>query len=77
MTDAQGHGVMRPALDVMNAIFPQFRFESRSSAPACVLAPLIGKHLLGHTVLCYRAASYSCILGLGMGTQNADGLLAI
>jgi hypothetical protein len=30
---AQGHGMMRPALDVMNAIFPQFRLESRGSAP--------------------------------------------
>jgi len=31
---SQGHGMMGPALDVMNAIFSQFRLESRGSTPA-------------------------------------------
>lgn len=53
---AQGHGMMRPALDVANPIFPQFGLETRGPAPARVLSPLIGQHLLGHTVLCYCPA---------------------
>jgi len=48
--------MMRPALDVMNPIFPQFRLETRGPAPTRVLASLIGKHLLGHAVLRYRSA---------------------
>jgi hypothetical protein len=52
----QGHGVMRPALDVMDPVFPQFPLETRGPAPTRVLAPLIRKHLLGHAVLRYRSA---------------------
>jgi hypothetical protein len=55
---AQGHGMMGPALDVMNPVFPQFHLETSGPTPARVLTPLIGKHLLGHTVLCYRPAIY-------------------
>jgi hypothetical protein len=53
---AQGHGMMRPALDMVNPILAQFRLETGGAAPTCVLAALIGKHLFGHAVLRHRSA---------------------
>jgi hypothetical protein len=48
--------MVRPALDVVNPIFPQLHLETRGPTPARVLAPLISKHLLRHAVLCYCPA---------------------
>ena len=53
---AQCHGMMGPALDVMNPILAQFRFKARGPAPAGVLASLIGEHLFGHAILGHRRA---------------------
>jgi len=48
---AQGHGMMRPTLQVVHPILAQLRFEASGPAPARVLAALIGEHLFGHAVL--------------------------
>jgi len=53
---AQGHGMMWPALDVVNPILAQLRFETGGPAPTRVLAALIGEHLFGHAVLRHRPA---------------------
>lgn len=53
---AQGHGVMRPALQVVHPILPQLRLEPGGPAPTRVLAALIGEHFLGHAVLRHRPA---------------------
>jgi len=55
---AQGHGMMRPALDVVNPILAQLHFETGSAAPTRVLAALIGEQLFGHAVLGHRPAVY-------------------
>jgi hypothetical protein len=61
---AQGHGMMRPALEVVNPILAQLRLEARGPAPARVLASLIGKHLFGHPVLRHcRAVHLQDVLG--------------
>jgi hypothetical protein len=64
---AQRHGVMGPALDVMDPILAQLRLEARSSAPTRVLAPLIGEHLFGHAIFGRRRA---------IDLQNVLGRLA-
>jgi len=51
---AQGHGMMRPALNVVNPILAQLRLEAGGPTPARVLASLIGEHLFGHAVLRHR-----------------------
>jgi len=48
---AQGHGMMRPALDVVHPILAQLRFEAGGATPARVLAPLVREQLFGHAVL--------------------------
>jgi hypothetical protein len=53
---AQGHGMMRPALNMVNPILTQLRLETGGPAPTRVLAALIGKHLFGHAVLRHRSA---------------------
>jgi len=53
---AQGHGMMRSALKVVDAILAQLRLETGGPTPTRVLATLIGKHLFGHPVLCDRRA---------------------
>jgi len=53
---AQRHGMMRPALNVVNPILAQLRLKVRGPAPTGVLAALIGEHLFGHAVLCHRPA---------------------
>jgi len=53
---AQGHGMMRPALNVVHPILTQLRLETGGPAPARVLATLIGEHLFGHAVLRHRRA---------------------
>jgi hypothetical protein len=53
---AQGHGMMRAALDVVHPILAQLRLETGGAAPTRVLAPLVGKHLFGHAVLRHRPA---------------------
>ena len=53
---AQGHGMMRPALNVVNPILAQLRLETGGPAPTRVLAALIGEHLFGHAVLRHRPA---------------------
>jgi hypothetical protein len=53
---AQRHGMMRPALDVVNPILAQLRLEARGPAPTGILAPLIGEHLFGHAILGHRRA---------------------
>jgi hypothetical protein len=53
---AQGHGMVRPALDVGHPILAQFHLKTRGPAPTRVLAALIGEHLFGHAVLGHRRA---------------------
>jgi hypothetical protein len=53
---AQGHGVMRPALQVVHTILPQLGLEAGRAPPAGVLPALIGEHLLGYAVLRHRPA---------------------
>ena len=53
---AQGHGMMRSALNVVNPILAQLRLETGGPAPTRVLAALIGEHLFGHAVLRHRPA---------------------
>ena len=52
----QRHGMMRPALEVMNPVLAQLRFEARGPPPTGILAALIGEHLFGHAVLGDRGA---------------------
>jgi len=52
----QGHGMMRPALDVVDPILAQLRLETRRAAPTAVLAALIREHFFGHAVLRHRRA---------------------
>jgi len=51
---AQGHGMMRPALNVVDPILAQLRFEPGGPAPTRILATLVGEQLLGHAVLGHR-----------------------
>jgi hypothetical protein len=61
---AQGHGMMRPALDMVNPILAQLRLETRRSAPTRILAALIREHLFGHAVLRHcRAVHLQDMLG--------------
>jgi hypothetical protein len=53
---AQGHGMVRSALNVVNPILAQLRLETGGAAPTRVLATLIGEHLFGHAVLRHRPA---------------------
>ena len=53
---AQGHGMMRPTLNVVHPILAQLRLEAGGPTPARVLASLIGEHLFGHAVLGHRPA---------------------
>jgi hypothetical protein len=53
---AQGHGMMRSALNVVNPILAQLRLETGGPAPTGVLASLIREHFFGHTVLRHRPA---------------------
>jgi hypothetical protein len=53
---AQGHGMMRPALDVVDPILAQLRLETGRPAPTAVLAALIREHFFGHAVLGHRRA---------------------
>jgi hypothetical protein len=53
---AQGHGMVRPALDVVDPILAQLRLETRRAAPTAVLAALIREHFFGHAVLRHRRA---------------------
>jgi hypothetical protein len=53
---AQGHGMVRPALDVVNPILAPLRLEAGRPAPTGVRAALVGEHRLGHPVLGHRCA---------------------
>jgi len=53
---AQGHGMMRPTLNVVHPILAQLRLEAGGPTPTRVLASLIGEHLFGHAVLRHRPA---------------------
>jgi hypothetical protein len=53
---AQGHGMMRPAFNVVDPILAQLRLETGGPTPTRVLASLIGEHLFGHAVLRHRSA---------------------
>jgi hypothetical protein len=53
---AQGHGMMRPTLQVVHPILAQLRLETGGSTPTRILASLIGEHLFGHAVLGHRPA---------------------
>ena len=53
---AQGHGMMRPALNVVNPILAQLRLKASGPAPTGVLAALIGEHLFGHAIFRHRPA---------------------
>lgn len=48
---AQGHGVMRPALNVVHPVLAQLRLKARGAAPTGVLAALIREHLFGYAIL--------------------------
>jgi hypothetical protein len=47
----QGHGVMRPALDMGDAILAQLGFEAGGAPPTRVLSPIVGEHFLGRLKL--------------------------
>jgi hypothetical protein len=47
---AQGHGVMRPALDVADAVFLELGLEAAGAAPSGVLATVVGEHFLGRLI---------------------------
>src|SRR5215203_2929892 len=53
---AQCHGMMRPRFDMRDAVLAHLRFEAAHPAPARVLAPIIGEHLLGRLILAGRDA---------------------
>jgi hypothetical protein len=53
---AQGHGMMRPAFNVVYPILAQLRLETGGPAPTRELAALVGEHLFGHAVLGHRSA---------------------
>jgi hypothetical protein len=53
---AQGHGMMRPALEVADPILAQLRLKAGGPAPTRVLAALIREHFFGHAVLRHRRA---------------------
>jgi hypothetical protein len=53
---AQGHGMMRSALEVADPILAQLRLEAGGPAPTRVLAALIREHFFGHAVLRHRRA---------------------
>ena len=53
---AQGHGMMRPALNVVHPILAQLRLEASGPAPARVLATLVGEHLFRHAVVSHCPA---------------------
>jgi hypothetical protein len=53
---AEGHGMMRPALEVVNPILAQLGLETGRPAPTAVLAALIREHFFGHAVLRDRRA---------------------
>lgn len=44
---AQGHGMVRPALEMGHPILFEFGFEAAGAAPGGVLATIVGEHLLG------------------------------
>jgi len=52
----QGHGVMGPALQVMDMVLLELGFEAGGAPPAGELPALVGQHLLGDVVLGDRAA---------------------
>jgi len=52
----QGHGMMRPALEVVDPILAQLCLEAGRAAPTAVLAALIREHFFGHAVLRDRCA---------------------
>jgi hypothetical protein len=61
---AQRHGMMRPALDVVNPVLAQLGLEAGGPPPARILAALIGEHLFGHTVFRHgRAVNLQDVLG--------------
>ena len=51
---AQGHGMMRTALEVGHAILLELDFETAGPAPGGVLTPIVGQHLLGRLILAHR-----------------------
>jgi len=51
---AQGHGVVRPALQVVHAVLAKLGLETGRAPPAGKLPALVGEHLLGHAVLPHR-----------------------
>lgn len=52
---AEGHGVMRTALEVMNAVLLQLFFEPRGTAPVGKLPPVVGQHLTRNAKLAHAA----------------------
>jgi hypothetical protein len=55
---AQRHGMMRPALDVVNPVLAQLRLKARGPAPTGILTTLIGEYLFRHAVFRDRRAVY-------------------
>jgi hypothetical protein len=53
---AEGHGVVRAALQVVHPILAELRLEPRGPAPTRVLPALVGEHLLRDAVLRHRPA---------------------
>ena len=53
---AQGHGMMRPALNVVHPILAQLRLEASGPTPTRVLASLVGEHLFRHAVVSHCPA---------------------
>jgi hypothetical protein len=53
---AERHGMMRTALEVLDPILAQLRFETRSAAPGGVLAAVVREHLFGRFKLAHPDA---------------------
>lgn len=70
---AQGHGMMGAALDVGDPILFELGLETADTAPCGVLAPVVGKHLLGRLIL---AGSHPVNLDDRMGRGAAEQVRA-
>jgi hypothetical protein len=53
---AQRHGMVRTRTDMLDAVLLHLPLEARLPAPVRILAPVIGKHLFGDTVLGHTPA---------------------
>ena len=68
---AEGHGMLRPGLEVLHAILLQHGLETAGAAPTGVLAAIVGQHLLGWLILADgHAINFNHGLGGGAAEQT-------